>query len=133
MKLSLYFVVYPTTSEFLRDRLVRVCESFASNAGGARIELPQRREELTDGFKRARGDMDSLVSTLQLTIDNFKSYLKEIQAMPGMGEGRIEVYQMCLAINKSTYEVMNRLHVEQKGHRHMAGLFWVPKKYAGKV
>ena len=45
----------------------------------------------------------------------------------------LKAFNMYLSINKSTYLMMNRLRMEQKGHRYLTGLVWLPKKLANKA
>ena len=78
--LVIYFVIYPTTSLFMKDRLIKVCESFSNstNGKGERYELPSMKEEIVHKLNGAKLNIQGLYSTLRFTIDHFKSYLTEI-------------------------------------------------------
>ena len=50
LDITLYFVVHPQGSLYLRDRLRKVCDSFS----GERFELPRTREEIEEKVTRAQ-------------------------------------------------------------------------------
>jgi hypothetical protein len=67
--------VFPLGSQFLRERLQRVCDSFQ----GDRFDLPKARDEIIERLSRSKSVLENLYNTLEFTIDNFKKYLISIQ------------------------------------------------------
>lgn len=74
----MYFIVFPLGSNFLRDRLRRICDSFL----GEKYEMPSTKDEIFDRLSKSRNALDNLFNTLEFTIENFKKYLVSIQHSP---------------------------------------------------
>lgn len=93
LNVSVYFVVFPLGSSFLKERLRKVCESFM----GEKYELPRTKDEIFDRLSKSKNALDNLFNTLEFTIDNFKKYLVSIQhSTYANGHSILQVYKMYL-------------------------------------
>jgi vacuolar-type H+-ATPase subunit I/STV1 len=120
LDLSIYFVVFPLGSSFLRDRLKKVCDSFL----GEKFNLPRTKEEIYDQLNKSKNALDNLFNTLEFTVENFKKYLVSIQHSPlANGHSILQVYKMYLRKARLIQVTLNKLKSDRS---LLIGLLWVP-------
>ena len=103
---TVFFIYYPSHFNFLRSKLEKVCDSFQTE----RLDMPGTKDEILQGLRKTKVNLDNLYNTLLFTLDNFKKYLVTIHHnRHSDGFSIIKVYKQYLKKNKCIFYQLNKM------------------------
>jgi V-type H+-transporting ATPase subunit a len=111
------FIVIFQDGEFIRDRIIRICDSFM----GDRFEIPTSK--FTDTLQDLETKIRDAKKILTHTKEETRKYLRMINTMENEESSAIAVYEWYVVKERYVYDTLNKL---KKGDKLFFGLYWIP-------
>jgi len=118
------FIVIFQEGEFIRDRIIKICDSFLSD----RFEIPY------GGFTSRLQDLEIKIrdakKILTNTRDETRKYLTMINTMENEDASALVIYEWYVIKERYVYTTLNKL---KRGDRLFFGLYWIPNAKISQV
>jgi hypothetical protein len=75
----MYFIIYPNNSSFMKQRILKLSDTYNSSFKMDRFELGRTKEEMLIQQKECKNNITNIYNVLQVTTDNFRGYLIKAQ------------------------------------------------------
>jgi len=75
----MYFIIYPNNSSFMKQRILKLSDTYNSSFKMDRFELSRSKEEILRQQKECKNNITNIYNVLQVTTDNFRGYLIKAQ------------------------------------------------------
>lgn len=75
----MYFIIYPNNSSFMKQRILKLSDTYNSSFKMDRFELGRTKEDMLIQQKECKNNITNIYNVLQVTTDNFRGYLIKAQ------------------------------------------------------